>query len=109
MDDDRPLVSEIAQATVGRVRFLAVAESARPCPPIALAGLPNESRGGGPAPPARTRLLVRRGPSWRGSIAWARLAGIVARPVHGPAIDTPRPAGCASAYRGRMPRAATVV
>ncbi len=39
----------------------------------------------------------------------ARLAGIVARMVHGLGADTPGPAGLARAYRGRMPSAATAV
>jgi hypothetical protein len=39
----------------------------------------------------------------------AGLAGILARPVHGQAVDTPGPAGLARAYRERMPSAATAV
>jgi hypothetical protein len=35
--------------------------------------------------------------------------GILARPIHELAVDTPRPVGPAGAYRGRMPSAATAV
>ncbi len=114
MDDDSPLASEIAPVSVGRVRFRAVTEE-RPAM--------SAHR------PGRAAERVRRRPGTVGSDPQAgeagselarvhRLgvpgryrgaAGIVARPVDGLGVDTPRPAGLASAYRGRMPSAATVV
>ncbi len=53
----------------------------------------------------------RLGPADRrgGPTTRAGATGIVARPIHGLGIDTPRPGGLASAYRARMPSAATAV
>jgi len=72
-----------------------VGDIALPYTPIAVAAYRNKPRGSGPRT-AGPGYAAREG----GPATEANLAGVVARSVHGLAVDTPRPFGPDGADRG---------